>query len=107
MTDPAPASTVDTQSEPGPITVRVPGPLRPLTDGRVEVVVRARTVDEALDALLQRHPELRRHLRGEGGGIRDYVNLFLNDDDVRQQGGLAAAVAEGDTLTIVASIAGG
>lgn len=107
MTDRAPARTIDTQSEPGPVVVRVPGPLRPLAEGRAEVVVRARTVEETLEALLQRHPGLRRHLRAEDGGVRDYVNLFLNDDDVRQQGGIGAAVAAGDTLTIVASIAGG
>lgn len=107
MTDRAPASTVERQPEPGTITVRVPGPLRALADGRAEVVVRARTVEEALDALLQRHPGLGRHLRTEEGGVRDYVNLFLNDDDVRPQGGVAAAVTAGDTLTIVASIAGG
>lgn len=89
------------------VTVRVPGPLRSVADGAGEVAVTCATVGEALDDLLDRHPGLRRHLRTETGGLREHVNVFLNDDDIRYLDGEATVVAQGDVVTIVPSIAGG
>lgn len=105
MTDSATTST----SSPARarVTVCVPGPLRALAAGAGELSVRAATVRDALDDVLERHPGLRRHLRTETGSIREHVNIFLNDDDIRYGGGEGARVVEGDTVTIVPSIAGG
>lgn len=89
------------------VVVRIPGPLRELADGADEVVVEAATVGAAVDRLVERHPALRRHLRAEDGGLRDHVNIFLNQDDIRFAGGEDARVAPGDAITIVPSIAGG
>lgn len=91
----------------GAVVVRIPGPLRALTDGRQEVEVQADTVDRALTALLQLHPGLRRHIRSEDGGLRDYVNIFLNEEDIRILDGVDTAVRARDTVMIVPSIAGG
>jgi molybdopterin converting factor small subunit len=89
------------------VAIRLPGPLRALADGRDEVAVPAATVGEALDRLAERHPGLRRHLRADGGGLREHVNVFLNDDDVRHLRGEATPIAAEDVITVVASIAGG
>lgn len=89
------------------VRIRVPGALRPLAEGRDEVAVPGGTVGEAIDALLRLHPGLRRHLRDETGGLREHVNLFLNDDDVRHLAGEDTAAAPGDVVTVVPSIAGG
>lgn len=89
------------------VTVRLPAPLRPYADGRDAVVVGGRTVGEALGALVERYPVLRRHLYADDGRLRAYVNVYLNEEDVRHLEGEATVVAEGDVLTIVPSIAGG
>jgi molybdopterin synthase sulfur carrier subunit len=89
------------------VPIRLPQPLRELAGGRSEVVVEAGTVGEALVTLLETHPGLRRHLRDEAGALRDHVNVFVNAEDVRYLRGESTRVAEGDVLTVVASIAGG
>lgn len=91
----------------GRVAIRVPGPLRELTGGAAEVGVDARTVAAALEALLARHPGLRRHLRDEAGSLRDHVNIFLNEEDIRFLDGSATHVQAGDIITVVPSIAGG
>jgi sulfur-carrier protein len=87
--------------------VRIPGPLRALAAGDGDVEVRAGTVGAALDEVLRRHPGLRRHLRTEQGGLREHVNVYLNEEDIRFLQGEATEVAAGDTITVVPSIAGG
>lgn len=94
-------------SKPVRVGVRIPGPLRPLSSGADEVAVTAKTVGDALDAVMAMHPGLRRHLRAEDGSLREHVNVFRNEDDVRYLDGERTAVTEGDTVTIVPSIAGG
>jgi molybdopterin synthase sulfur carrier subunit len=74
------------------------------------VAVRAATVAAALERLVSDHPGLRRHLLTDGGPgieLRDHVNVFVNDDDIRTLDGTATSVAAEDTITIVPSIAGG
>lgn len=78
-----------------------------VADGAGEVAVTSTTVGRALDDLLDRHPGLRRHLREDGGRLREHVNVFLNEDDIRYLEGEDTAVAQGDVVTIVPSIAGG
>ena len=67
----------------------------------------ASTVGEALDSLIAKHPELRKHLYNEQGRLRAFVNLYLNEDDVRYLQQEQTPVSGSDTLTIVPSIAGG
>lgn len=89
------------------LVARLPGPLRALTDGAAEVEVRGATVAEALDDLIRRHPGLQRHLRTEAGALREHVNVFLGEEDVRFLGGVDTRVADGAELFIIPSIAGG
>lgn len=88
-------------------TVRIPAALRDYTDGRAVVVVAAPTVGDALEMLARAHPRLRRHLYTEQGALRSYVNVFVNENDVRALNGTATPVQADDTLVIVPSIAGG
>jgi molybdopterin converting factor small subunit len=88
-------------------SLRVPTPLRPYTGGAKEVEVRGDTVAASLQDLTARYPDLRRHLFDDAGALRPYINVFLNEDDVRTLQGEATHVSEGDRLMIVPSIAGG
>lgn len=92
----------------GTISVIVPAPLRQYTDGHDRIFVEADTVAEALSRLTERHVALRRHLFGEDGRLRSFVNIYLNDEDIRYlEGGHETGVVGGDEVRIVPSIAGG
>ena len=88
--------------------IHIPTPLRVYSDKQDTVNVNATTVGEALNALTAKHPDLKKHLYSEEGKLRSFVNLYLNDEDVRylpeREG---TAVNEEDTLSIIPSIAGG
>jgi sulfur-carrier protein adenylyltransferase/sulfurtransferase len=88
-------------------SVNIPAALRDCTDGRSSVEIDARTVAEALDRLAQRHPRLKRHLYHENGALRSYVNVFVNEADMRELHGVETAISAQDCLFIVPSIAGG
>ena len=87
--------------------VRIPTPLRSYTGGAKEVDVTGGTVDAALVDLTVRYPDVRRHLFDEAGGLRPYVNVFLNDEDIRTLQSGATPLQPADRLMIVPSIAGG
>jgi len=89
------------------VRVRLPTPLRAFADDRAEVVVEAGTVGGALAGVIGLYPHLRRHLYGEDGALRSFVNVYLNDEDVRYLAGEGTEVRDGDVVTIVPSIAGG
>jgi molybdopterin/thiamine biosynthesis adenylyltransferase/rhodanese-related sulfurtransferase/molybdopterin converting factor small subunit len=89
------------------VTVSIPTPLRGFTGGRDALDLPGRTVGEVLDGLLGAHSGLKRHLVQDDGRLRNFVNLYLNDTDIRQLDSTATPVREGDVLTIVPSIAGG
>jgi molybdopterin converting factor small subunit len=86
--------------------IRIPTPLRPYAAGNSTVTVQGQTVGQALDDLTQQHPQLRAQLF-EGDELRNFVNVYLNKEDVRHMDGPATAVADDDTLMIIPSIAGG
>ncbi len=90
-----------------PVTVSIPTPLRTFTGGHDAVELSGTTVGEVLDGLLTTHAGLKRHLMQDDGRLRTFVNLYLNDTDIRQLKSIATPVSEGDVLTIVPSIAGG
>lgn len=88
-------------------TLRIPSPLRAYTDGQAEIQVRGETVAAALQDLIDRYPALKQHLFGEEGELRAFVNLFLNDEDIRHLQGVETRLAEDDRLMLIPSIAGG
>ena len=94
-------------SEATGVVVRIPTPLRAYAGGRDELEAAGATVAEVLRDVTSRYPQLRRHLYDDHGRLRGFVNLFLNEEDVRDLAGEATAVGPGDTLTILPSIAGG
>src|SRR6185503_8701856 len=89
------------------VTIVIPTPLRQFADGQTEVQVDARTAGEALDQLTAKHANLRRHLFNDQNSLRNFVNVYVNDDDIRHADGADTLVKEGDTILIVPSIAGG
>jgi adenylyltransferase/sulfurtransferase len=90
------------------MTIYIPTPLRPFAAGKDAVEVSAAAVAAALDELTQTFPELRKHLFTSEGKVRAFVNVYLNDEDVRYLPGKEATeVSPTDTLSIIPSIAGG
>ncbi len=90
------------------MTIYIPTPLRPYAGGQASVEVKAANISEALASLTSTHPELRKHLFTEEGKLRAFVNLYLNDEDVRYLPAKhATRVTSTDTLSIIPSIAGG
>ena len=86
----------------------IPTPLRPYAAGHDSVEIAAPTVADALEALADTHPDLRKHLFTPEGKVRAFVNLYLNDEDVRYLPAKEASpVTAADTLSIIPSIAGG
>src|SRR5215510_779139 len=90
-----------------PITITIPTPLRQFAGGQSEINVEANTVAQALDQLTSTHGELRRHLFNDQNSLRNFVNVYVNDEDIRHVNGPDTAVKDGDTILIVPSIAGG
>ena len=86
---------------------RIPGPLRRLSDGQVTVDVEANDLGSAIEALDARYPGFKDRLLDEHGELRQFVNVYLNDEDVRLGSGLRAKVAEKDEISIVPAVAGG
>ena len=89
------------------VKVRVPSPLRQLTGGASEVEVDGATVADALKDLEQRYPGFHPRIFEPTGGLRHFVNVYRNDDDIRTSGGLETALTAGDQLSIVPAVAGG
>ncbi|MEZ5124245.1 MAG: ubiquitin-like small modifier protein 1 [Solirubrobacterales bacterium] len=88
-------------------TVRIPPVLRPSTGGAKEVGADGTNVGEVLRSLAEEHPATQGQLFGEGGELNRYVNVYLNDEDVRVLDGLDTAVDDGDVLVILPAMAGG
>jgi MoaD family protein len=89
-----------------PVKLEIPTALRAFT-GRANVDLDASTVDEALRSLTATYASLRRHLLTDEGRVRSFVNVYVNDEDIRWLDREATRVKDGDTITIVPAIAGG
>ncbi len=89
------------------VPVTIPTPLRGYEGGQKTVSVEGKTVGEALSALTTQYPNLRQHLFGENGQLRSFVNVYLNDEDVRYLKYVDTPLKDSDTLAIVPSVAGG
>jgi MoaD family protein len=88
-------------------TVRIPPVLRPKTGGQAEVEAAGGSVGEVLKALIAEFPDTSAQLFGDDGELNRYVNVYLNDEDVRVLDGLDTAVKDGDTVVILPAMAGG
>jgi molybdopterin converting factor small subunit len=89
------------------VTVHIPTPLRKYTDGEAAVEVAGDTVDAVLRTLVDDHPDLKPNLFNEDDELRQFVNLYVNDEDIRYGDGVETTLEPGDELSIVPSIAGG
>lgn len=88
--------------------IHIPTPLRVYSNKQDTVSVSAATVGEALEALTHKHPDLRKHLYSDEGKLRSFVNVYLNDEDIRYLPEKnATRVSDQDALSIIPSIAGG
>ena len=88
-------------------TIKIPPVLRPSVGGEREVTAPGATVGAVLQGLVESHPATRTQLFGDAGDLNRYVNVYLNDEDVRVLDGLDTAVGDGDVLVILPAMAGG
>lgn len=89
------------------VVVRIPGPLRRVTNGENAVEIEAPTVQETIDLLDAKFPGIKERICDEDGELRYFVNVYLNGEDVRFLQGLQTATKSGDELSIVPAVAGG
>ena len=90
-----------------PIKLEIPTALRPFTGKQASVEFNASTVGEALRNLTTTYADLKKHLYTEDGRIRSFVNIYVNDEDIRYLEKENTPIKDGDTISIVPSIAGG
>ncbi len=89
------------------VTIVIPTPLRQFAGGKSEIEVEATTAGEALEKLTTKHADLKKHLYNDGGNLRNFVNVYVGDEDIRDLDGLETEVKSGGEILIVPSIAGG
>jgi len=89
------------------VKVRIPAPLQSLTGGAAEVEVEGKTVREVIDSLEQKYAGIKARLCDENGEIRRFVNIFVNDQDIRFLQGLDTELKDNDEVSILPAIAGG
>ena len=89
------------------VTIIIPTPLRQFAGGKSEIEVEAKTAGEALDKLTTEYADLKKHLYNDGGNLRNFVNVYVGDEDIRDLDGIETAVKDGGEIMIVPSIAGG
>jgi molybdopterin synthase sulfur carrier subunit len=90
-----------------PIRIEIPPPMRELTDGKVEVTATGSTVKEAIADLVQNYPALKSKLFDEKGSIRQHINLFVNDEDIRYLDEMDTKLTDGVLLALIPAVAGG
>lgn len=89
------------------VSVRIPTPLRKITNGTSEVVLGASNVREMIDELEKQFPGMRDRLCDETGAVRRFVNVFVGDEDIRFLQGLDTALPDGERVSIIPAVAGG
>ncbi len=89
------------------VTVRIPTPLQRLTNGQGEVACEGKTVTELLGDLERRHPGIKERICDEKGQLRRFVNVFVNEEDIRFLQGDQTTINDGDEVSIIPAIAGG
>jgi len=89
------------------VKVRIPTPLQKLTNNQAEVAIEGKTVGELIEKLNATYPGFKQRVCDETGKVRRFVNIFLNDEDIRFLAKEATPVKEGDEVSIIPAIAGG
>ena len=89
------------------VVVKIPGPLRKLTNGESQADIEVGSIKEAIDTLEALYPGMQERLLDESGGLRHFVNVYLNGEDVRFLQDLGTATKAGDEVSIVPAVAGG
>jgi len=100
-------TTISKETTKMPVTIEIPTAFRRFTNGAPRVDCSATTIAEALADLTARFPDLSRHVRDDSGQIRQFLNVYLNEEDIRFLGGECCSLKEGDRVLLVPSIAGG
>ncbi len=90
-----------------PVKVMIPTPLRPYTNRKDALYVEGRTVGELMQKLTTEHAQLRKHLYADNGALRNFVNVYVNNEDIRYLKKEETPVNENDVVSIIPSIAGG
>ena len=90
-----------------PVKIKIPTPLRSLTNGEEEVTVEGKSIQEVIDNLETNFSGFKERLCDENGQIRRFINFYLNDEDIRFKDNQETAVNDGDIISIVPAIAGG
>jgi molybdopterin synthase sulfur carrier subunit len=89
------------------VTVRIPGPLRKITEGADKVQMEGEDLAQLIAGLEAQYPGMRERLLDDNGELRYFVNLYLNNEDIRFLDGLKTAIKSGDEISIVPAVAGG
>ncbi len=89
------------------INVRIPTPLRKLTNGESEVEANGADISQLIDDLEKNYPGIKGKLCEDNGNVRKFLNIYLNDDDIRFMDSLATEVRDGDNVSLIPAIAGG
>ena len=90
-----------------PVMVEMPSALRQFAGNQDELSYEGKTVEDVFSRLCREHPELKQNLYGEDGKIRSFINIYINEEDIRYCSGMASSLKDGDRIQIVPSIAGG
>ncbi|MFQ5521557.1 MAG: ubiquitin-like small modifier protein 1 [Candidatus Methylomirabilia bacterium] len=90
-----------------PVRVRIPTPLRAVTKGAAEIHAKGDTIADLIDDLERQFPGLRERLMEEGGELRRFINVYVNQEDIRFLQGKGTTLKDGDEVSIVPAIAGG
>ena len=89
------------------VNVRIPTPLRKITDGKSEVEARGSNILEIIEDLEASYPGIKGKLCEENGSVRKFLNIYINDDDIRFMDSLDTEVRDGDSISLIPAIAGG
>ncbi|GBD03776.1 Sulfur carrier protein CysO [bacterium HR19] len=89
------------------VKVKIPGPLRKLVDGKDEIHLEAKTLKELIEKLAEINPEIKSRILDENGEVRRFINIYINNEDIRFLKGINSELKDGDEISIIPAIAGG
>jgi molybdopterin synthase sulfur carrier subunit len=89
------------------VKVKIPGPMRKLVDGKDEIYVEAKTLKELIEKLAEINPEIKTRILDENGEVRRFINIYINNEDIRFLKGINSELKDGDEISIIPAIAGG
>jgi molybdopterin converting factor small subunit len=89
------------------VTVLIPAALRAFTERQSEIEVKADTAGEAIKAVAEKYPDIKKHLYKDDNTLRDFINVFLGDENIKNMDGLDTKITDGNTIMLVPAIAGG